>query len=191
MYNIAVLPGDGTGPEMIREGIKVLKAAQKKFSFKLNFTELPYGGEHYLKTGETLTEQALENLKKFDAIYLGAIGHPKVKPGILEKEILLKIRFKLDQYINLRPVKLYPGVETPIKNKGPEDIDFVVVRKTRRALCRLGRFFKKILPMKSLFKSPSIRARVLKEIRYAFELCRKRNKMKNNSCINQRPHLRL
>ncbi len=180
MYNIAVLPGDGTGPEMIREGIKVLKAAQKKFSFKLNFTELPYGGEHYLKTGETLTEQALENLKKFDAIYLGAIGHPKVKPGILEKEILLKIRFKLDQYINLRPVKLYPGVETPIKNKGPEDIDFVVVRENSEGLyAGSGGFFKKNTADEiAIQESINTRKGVERCIRYAFELCRKRNKMK-------------
>lgn len=180
MYNIAVLPGDGTGPEMIREGIKVLKAAQKKFSFKLNFTELPYGGEHYLKTGETLTEQALENLKKFDAIYLGAIGHPKVKPGILEKEILLKIRFELDQYINLRPVKLYPGVETPIKNKGPEDIDFVVVRENSEGLyAGSGGFFKKNTADEiAIQESINTRKGVERCIRYAFELCRKRNKMK-------------
>ncbi len=128
-YNIAVIPGDGTGPEVVNEGIKVLKAAAQKFKFKLAFEEYDYGGERYLKTGEVLPDSATEELKKFDSIFLGAIGHPDVKPGILEKGILLRLRFELDQYINLRPIKLYPGVPTPLKDKGPEHIDYVVVRE--------------------------------------------------------------
>ncbi len=128
-YKIAVLPGDGTGPEVIREGLKVLNAAAAKFGFNVETTSFPWGGEHYLATGEILPDDAADQLKKFDAVFLGAIGHPKVKPGILEKGILLKLRFDLDQYINLRPVKLYPGVETPLANKGPEEIDYVVVRE--------------------------------------------------------------
>ena len=128
-YKIAVLPGDGTGPEVVAEGLKVLRAAAKKFGFAVETTEFPWGGEHYLATGEILPADAAEQLKKFDAVFLGAIGNPKVKPGILEKGILLKLRFELDQYINLRPVKLYPGVETPLANKSVEDIDYVVVRE--------------------------------------------------------------
>jgi len=128
-YKIAVIPGDGTGPEVIREGVKVLEAAGRRFDITFDWNYFDWGGERYLKTGETIPEGGLEELKKHDAIYLGAIGHPEVKPGILEKEILLRIRFELDLYINLRPVKLYPGVWTPIKDKGPEDIDFVVVRE--------------------------------------------------------------
>jgi 3-isopropylmalate dehydrogenase len=128
-YNIAVIPGDGTGPEVVREGIKVLKVAADKFGFKLNFTTYDFGGARFLKTGEVLPASASEDLKKHDAIFLGAIGHPDVKPGILEKGILLKLRFDLDQYINLRPVHLYPGVETPLKDKGPKDIDYVVIRE--------------------------------------------------------------
>ena len=128
-YKIAVLPGDGTGPEVVAEGLKVLDAAAKKFGFTTERETFNWGGEHYLKTGEVLPENAPEMLQKFNAIFLGAIGHPQVKPGILEKGILLKLRFALDQYINLRPVKLYPGVETPLANKGPEDIDYVVVRE--------------------------------------------------------------
>ncbi len=128
-YNIALLPGDGTGPEVLREGVKVLEAVCPKFDIKLNYTEFDFGGERYLRTGETLPDSALEELKKFDSIFLGAIGHPDVKPGILELGILLKARFVLDQYINLRPVKLYPNVETPLAGKGPEQIDFVVVRE--------------------------------------------------------------
>jgi 3-isopropylmalate dehydrogenase len=128
-YNIAVIPGDGTGPEVIAEGVKVLKTAADKFNFKLDFHYFDYGGERYLKTGKIISDEEVQELKNFDAIYLGAIGHPDVKPGILEKGLLLKIRFDLDQYINLRPVKLYPNVECPIKGKTPEDIDFVVVRE--------------------------------------------------------------
>lgn len=128
-YKIAVIPGDGTGPEVVAEGIKVLKAASCKFGFKLEFTPFDFGGERYLKTGETLPDSAIAEFRKFDSIYLGAIGHPDVKPGILETGILLKARFALDQYINLRPVKLYPNVETPLKDKGPDKIDFVVIRE--------------------------------------------------------------
>ena len=128
-YNIAVIPGDGTGPEVVAEGKKVLDVAAEKFGFKLNMQDFDYGGDRYLKTGEVLPDSAADELKKFDSIYLGAIGHPDVKPGILEKGILLRLRFELDQYINLRPVKLYPGVETPLKDKGPEQIDYVVVRE--------------------------------------------------------------
>src|SRR4030043_33684 len=127
MYKIAVIGGDGTGPEVVAEGIKVLKAACEKRKVKLEFTDFDFGGARYLKTGEVLPATAVEDLKKFDAIYLGAIGHPDVAPGILEKGILLKLRFDLDQYINLRPIKLYPGVQTPLAGKGPKDIDYVVV----------------------------------------------------------------
>jgi 3-isopropylmalate dehydrogenase len=129
VYKIAVIAGDGTGPEVTVEAVKVLKAAADKFNFKVDLTEFDFGGERYKRTGETLPDSAVEELRKFDAILLGAIGHPDVPPGILEKGILLKARFELDQYINLRPVKLYPGVETPLKDKGPDDIDFVVVRE--------------------------------------------------------------
>jgi len=129
MHKIAVIPGDGTGPEVTAEAVKVLKAAAAKFGFKVELTEFDFGGERYKRTGELLPDSAVEELRKFDAILLGAIGHPDVTPGILEKGILLKARFELDQYINLRPVKLFPGVQTPLKDKGPNDIDFVVIRE--------------------------------------------------------------
>src|SRR3972149_1766998 len=125
-YNIAVIPGDGTGPEVVAEGIKVIKAAAGKGGFKLEFTEFDFGAARYLKTGETLPDSAIEEFRKFDSMFLGAIGHPDVKPGILEAGILLKIRFALDQYINLRPVKLYPNVETPLKDSGWLLLDFVL-----------------------------------------------------------------
>ncbi len=128
-YKIAVMGGDGTGPEVVLEGRKVLDAACAKHGIKIDYTDFDFGGDRYLKTGETLPDSAIEDFKKFDAIYLGAIGHPEVKPGILELGILLKLRFALDQYINLRPVKLFPNVETPLRDKNPQDIDFVVVRE--------------------------------------------------------------
>jgi len=129
MYNIALIPGDGIGPEIIREGKKVIEVASYKYGIKINWTEYPFGAEHYLKTGELLPDSALKEMEAMDAIYLGAVGDPRVKPGILEKEILLKARFYFDQYINLRPIKLYKGVPCPLKDKISEDINFYVVRE--------------------------------------------------------------
>ena len=129
MYNIALIPGDGIGPEIIREGKKVVEIASKIYGIKINWTEYPFGAEHYLRTGELLPDSALKEMEAMDAIYLGAVGDPRVKPGILEKEILLKARFYFDQYINLRPIKLYKGVPCPLKDKNPEDINFYVVRE--------------------------------------------------------------
>jgi len=128
-YNIALIGGDGTGPEVSLESVKVLGAAADRFGFKLDLHEYDFGGKRYLDTGEVLPASAPEELKQHDAILLGAIGHPDVKPGILEKGILLKLRFDLDQYINLRPAHLYPGVATPVAGKGPSDIDYDVVRE--------------------------------------------------------------
>jgi len=180
-YSIAILPGDGTGPEVVEEGLKVLEAVSQATGFKFEYQHYDFGGERYLKTGEILPDSAIEELKMFDAIFLGAIGHPDVKPGILEKGILLKLRFAMDQYINLRPVKLYPGVETPIKNKGPEDIDFVVVRENTEGLyAGAGGFLKKGTPDEvALQESINTRKGVERCVRYAFDYCQNRNKEKN------------
>lgn len=177
-YNIAVLPGDGTGPEVVAEGLKVLDAVSKKEDITLNFTHFDYGGDRYIKTGEVLPENAAEELKKFDAIFLGAIGHPDVKPGILEKGILLKLRFELDQYINLRPVKLYPNVETPLKDKGPEHIDYVVVRENTGGIYTgAGGISMKDTPHEVAVQSMVYnRFQVERCLRYAFEYTKKRNK---------------
>ena len=179
-YKIAVMGGDGTGPEVVAEGIKVLKAAADKFDFTLQLTDFDYGGERYMRTGEVLPENAAEELKKHDAIFLGAIGHPEVKPGILEKGILLNLRFALDQYVNLRPVILYPNVETPLKDKGPEDIDFVVVRENTEGLyAGAGGVLKKGTPDEvAVQESINTRKGVERCIRFAFEYARKRNKKK-------------
>ena len=179
-YNIAVIPGDGTGPEVVAQGLKVLKAASEKFNFGYQLRKFDLGGERFLRTQEILPDSVLEELKKADAIYLGAIGHPDVKPGILEKGILLRIRFELDQYINLRPVKLYPGVETPLKDKGPKDIDFIVVREnTEGAYLGVGGFFKRGTPDEiAVQEAIHTRKGVERCIRYAFDYCRKRNEKK-------------
>jgi len=178
VYKIAVIPGDGTGPEVTAEAVKVLKVAADKFDFKLELTEFDFGGERYKRTGETLPDAAVEELRGFDAILLGAIGHPDVPPGILEKGILLKARFELDQYINLRPVKLYPGVETPIKDKGPEDIDFVVVRENTGGLYTgTGGFSMKGTPHEVAVQAAVYnRHQVDRCLKYAFEYARKHGK---------------
>jgi 3-isopropylmalate dehydrogenase len=179
-YKIAVMGGDGTGPEVVAEGLKVLKAAAGKFNFNLELTDFDYGGDRYIRTGEVLPDNAVEELTKHDAIFLGAIGHPDVKPGILEKGILLTLRFALDQYINLRPVILYPNVETPLKDKGPEDIDFVVVRENTEGLyVGAGGVLKKNSPDEvAVQESINTRKGVERCIRFAFEYARKRNKEK-------------
>jgi len=180
MYKIAVIPGDGTGPEVIREGLKVLDAASVKFSFKYDARTFDFGGARYLKTGKTVEEKDIEELKKYSAIFLGAIGHPEVKPGILETGVLLKLRFALDQYINLRPIKLYNPAYCPLKDKKPEDIDFVVVRENSEGLYKgMGEFKDKGTQDEVAIQiSYNTRKGVERCIRYAFEFCRKRNKGK-------------
>ena len=133
-YRIAVIPGDGIGPEVVAIGLQVLEKVAAKHSFKLETKEFPFGGKHYLETGEALSDDSLADLRRFDVILLGAVGSPDVKPGILEQGILLKLRFELDQYINLRPVKLYPGIHTPLKDKTPQEIDYIVVRENTGGL---------------------------------------------------------
>lgn len=180
VYKIGVIPGDGTGPEVVEESVKVLKAASKKFGFSIDFEYFDFGGERYKKTGIILTDEEIEKVATKQAVLLGAIGHPDVKPGILEKGILLKLRFTLDQYINLRPVKLYEGVDTPLKDKGPDDINFVVVRENTEGLYTgAGGFLRKGTPYEvAIQESISTRQGVERCIRFAFELARKRNKKK-------------
>jgi len=178
VYKIAVIAGDGTGPEVTTEAVKVLKAAADKFDFKVALTEFDFGGERYKRTKETLPDSAVEELRQFDTILLGAIGHPDVAPGILEKGILLKARFALDQYINLRPVKLYPGVETPLKDKGPDHIDYVVVREnTGDQYTGAGGFTMQGTAQEVAVQSAIYsRFQVDRCLRYAFEYTRKHGK---------------
>jgi 3-isopropylmalate dehydrogenase len=179
-YNIAVIGGDGTGPEVVLEAVKVLDAASKKFDLKLNYTNYDIGGDRYIKTGEVLPDSVLNELRKFPAILLGAIGHPEVKPGILEKGILLRTRFELEQYINLRPVKLYDERFCPLKDKKPADIDFVVVRENNEGLYTGsgGFVFKGTTNEIAIQESVNTRRGVERCLRYAFDYTRKRNKDK-------------
>jgi len=174
-YRIAVIPGDGTGSEVVDEGRKVLQAAATRYGFNLEMTDFDYGGDRYLRTGEELPDDAVDELRRFDSIYLGAIGHPEVKPGILEKGILLRLRFELDQYINLRPVRLYPGVETPLKDKTPEQIDYVIIRENSGGIYTgTGGVSMKGTPQEVAVQSMVYnRFQVERCLRYAFEYTRK------------------
>ena len=186
-YRIAVIPGDGTGPEVIGEGMKVLEVVAAKRNIQYEAVTYDLGGERYQRTGEALPDSVLDELKDFDVIYLGAIGHPDVKPGILETGLLLRLRFELDQYINLRPVKLYPNVWTPIKDKGPEDIDFVVVRENTEGLYTgNGGFFKKGTKDEVATQlSINTRLGVERCLRFAFDYARKRNKDKKLTLVGK------
>ena len=178
MHRIAVIGGDGTGPEVIAEALKVLQAAASKHAIEYETVAYDFGGDRYLRTNEVLPEGAVEELRAYDAILLGAVGHPDVAPGVLEKGLLLRLRFELDQYINLRPVKLYPGVETPLAGKGPEDIDFVVVRENTQGLYSgMGGIQGKGTPDEVATQIMcNTRHGVERCIRYAFDLTRRRGK---------------
>jgi len=187
MYKIAVIGGDGTGPEVTVEAEKVLAAAAKSCGFTYESTQFDFGGDRYLRTGEVLPASAVEEMRAFDAILLGAIGHPDVKPGILEKGILLHLRFELDLYINLRPVKLYPGVDTPLKDKGPEHIDFVVVRENTEGLyAGAGGFLKKGTPDEvAVQESVNTRRGVERCLRYAFGYTRARSRTRTLTLVGK------
>ncbi|MCF8144258.1 MAG: 3-isopropylmalate dehydrogenase [Deltaproteobacteria bacterium] len=175
-YQIGVIGGDGTGPEVVAEGIKTLKAVSRISDFDLRFNTFDMGGDRYLREGVLVADDEIRRLKGMDAVFLGAIGHPDVAPGILEREILLRLRFELDLYINLRPVALFEGVDTPLKGKGPGDIDFVVIRENSEGMyAGGGGFFKKGTPDEiALQESVNTRKGVERCIRYAFDYCRKR-----------------
>ena len=177
---IAVIGGDGTGPEVTREALKVLDAVAKIDNFKFELNHLDWGSERYMRTGEIIPEGGFDLLRQHDALYLGAVGHPDVKPGVIEKGLLLETRFKLDQYINLRPVKLYKGVETPLAGKGPADIDFVVVRENTEDLyAGIGGCLKKGTAYEVATQTAIYTRKGCERcIRWAFEYTRKRNNPK-------------
>jgi isocitrate/isopropylmalate dehydrogenase len=176
---IAVMPGDGVGKEVVPEGLKVLKEASRKFGFTYSTTDYPFGGEYYLETKITLPDSALKELAAHDAILFGAVGvdprgSAQIPQGILETEILLKMRFELDQYINLRPTRLLPGVPTPLKNAKPSDIDMVIVRENTEGLyCQNGGFLYKGTKHEVANQiEVTTRHGVERAIRYAFDYAR-------------------
>ena len=186
-YSIAVIGGDGTGPEVVREAVKVLKVAEAKFGFKLDYHDYDVGGERFMRTGETMPDTVLEELRKHHSIFLGAIGHPEVKPGILEVGILLKTRFALDQYINLRPVKLYRTEDCPLKGKEPKDIDFVVVRENTGGIYTgVGGVVQKGTPME-IATQVMVYGRPVVErcVKFAYEYTRRRNKKKMLTLVHK------
>ncbi len=205
-YKIASIPGDGIGKEVIPEGMRVIDAAGDKFGFKVNWTKFPFGSDHYLKTGEILNDASVKELGKYDSIFLGALGDPRVKPGVLEGGVLLKLRFAFDQYINLRPVKLLPSIKSPVANKGPADIDFDVVRENTEDFyvgiggrAKKGKSSAKLEVMRELYKTKFgldvdtdadeiayqigmiSRAGTERVVKYAFELCKSKGKKRVTS----------
>ena len=195
MLRIAVIGGDGTGPEVVAEGLKVLTAVSKKVGFQYSTQNFNISGDRYLAAGgdparqtiPVIHDEEIAQLRSYDAIYLGAVGHPKIAPGILEKGVLLRLRFELDQYINLRPVKLYPGVDTPLKDKGPDDIDFVVIRENTEGIYTgMGGVQYKGMPSEvSTQVNCTTRFGAERAIRYAFDVARRRNKKKQLTLVHK------
>ena len=190
-YRLAVIPGDGAGPEMIAEGLKVLDAVEARFGLRTERVTYDLGTDRYARTGEILPDSVLEELRGVDAIYKGPIGsrYPgdEVPPGILERGLILRLRFELDQYVNLRPVKLYTGVPCPIVGKGPDDVDFVVIREnTEGTYAGSGGFFKKGTPDEvALQESVNTRKGIERCVRYAFELTRARDRKKKLTLVGK------
>jgi 3-isopropylmalate dehydrogenase len=184
-YRIGVIPGDGTGPEVVREGLKVLEAVRS--GFEVEPVPFDLGGERYLRTGEILPDEELERLKKMDAIFLGAIGHPDVQPGILERALLLRIRFELDEYVNLRPVIRYPGVKTLVPSHTEDDVNFVVVRENSEGLYGgAGGFHRKGTPHEvAVQESINTRHGVERIVRYAFEYARRPDRRKRLTLVHK------
>lgn len=176
-YNIGVLGGDGIGPDVVEEGLKAIRAVMKDGGFDCNFIEYPYSGAYYLKTKELVPERVIEEWRGLDAVFLGAIGDPNVEVGLVERSVILGLRFGLDLYINLRPVKLYSAALCPLKDKSPDDIDFIVVREnTEGEYSQIGGILKKGTP-DEVATSTSIFTRkgVERAIRYGFEVARARS----------------
>jgi 3-isopropylmalate dehydrogenase len=188
MPTIAVLPGDGIGPEVVDEGLRVLNKVAEMEGIKFETVSYPFGAEHYLKTGEAMPPSVIQEYKSMDAILLGAIGDPRIEVGMLERAIIGGIRWgELDLYINLRPIKLYAEYLTPLKEKTPEDIDMIIVRENTEGLyIGLGGNFKKGTPDEIAIQQMVVtRKGVERVVRYAFDLARKRNKDRKMTLIDK------
>ena len=181
---IGVIPGDGTGPEVVAEAMKVLDAADRRFDLKFEYESFELGGGRYLETGETLPDETLADLREMDAILFGAVGHPDVAPGIVERGVILRLRRELDLFVNLRPVKLYPGVSSPLRDVEPADVDFVVVRENTEGLYTGTGGFSHRGTSREVATEVSVNTRFAVErcIRYAFELAAGRPEPKVTFC---------
>src|SRR5947209_4675168 len=171
-HRVGLIGGDGIGPEVVAEALKVVRAT----GVELDTVDYDLGGAHYLRTGEVLPDALLAELRDLDAILLGAVGTPDVPPGVLERGLLLRLRFEFELYVNLRPVRLLPGAPTPLAGKGPEDIDLVVIREnTEGTYAGEGGFLRKGTPQEIATQgSVNSRLGVERCLRYAFDLARTR-----------------
>ena len=186
-YTIGVIKGDGTGPEVVREGLKVLDAVRGRHGFGTTLVEFDLGADRYLRTGEVLTDDELDRLRGMDALFLGAVGDPRVKPGILERDLLLRIRFELDQYVNLRPVVRYPGVQTLVPSHAEADVDMIVVRENSEGLYSgAGGFHRKGTPQEvAVQESVNTRHGVERIVRYAFDLAMRPGRRKKVTLVHK------
>ncbi len=186
-HSIGVIRGDGTGPEVVGEGLKVLEAVREKHGFSVTLVDFDLGADRYLRTGEVLPDEELGRLRQMDAIFLGAVGDPRVKPGILERDLLLKIRFELDQYVNLRPVIRYPGVQTLVPSHSEDDVNFVVVRENSEGLYSgAGGFHRKGTQHEvAVQESVNTRHGVERIVRYAFDLAMKPGRRKKVTLVHK------
>ncbi|MDP9133667.1 MAG: 3-isopropylmalate dehydrogenase [Actinomycetota bacterium] len=191
-YDIAVIAGDGIGPEVTREALKVLDAAAEVFGFRTRLTPYPFGTEHYLKTKEIFPEPAFEEIKQRQAIYLGAIGDPRAPVGLIEFGIIAKLRFELDLYVNLRPVRLYDERLCPLKGKGPEHVDILFCRENTEGAYSgsYGYTHKGLSHEVATQVMVYTRQATERIIRYAFEAARARNKKKTVTMIDKANALR-
>lgn len=182
-YSIGVIRGDGIGPEVLNEGLKVLQTVSKLSDFQYDTVEYPYSGEYYLKTKELVPESVIDEWKTLDAVLLGAIGHPDLEPGLVERSVILGLRFGLDLYINLRPIKLYAEQLCPVKDKGPEDIDFVVVRENTEGLyAQIGGHLKRGTPDEvAVLNGVYTWKGCERAVRYGFELAQRRSQAQNSN----------
>jgi len=186
-HRISVIAGDGIGPEVTREALGVLRAAAEIHEFEIDVTEHPYGTDHYLATGEKLPDEALASMAEGDAILLGAIGDPRVETGMLERAIIAGIRFGLDLYVNLRPIKLYAEHLCPLKGVTPDQVDLVVVREnTEDAYAGLGGILKKGTPDEvAIQEMIYTRKGVERVVRYAMDLAVKRDGKKRVTLVDK------
>src|SRR3954465_7684355 len=193
-HKIAVIPGDGIGHEVVPEGLRVLEAAAKKFKLSFEFTHFDYSCERYAKTGTMMPEDGLEQLKKFDAIFLGAVGYPGVPDHVSLWGLLIPIRRGFNQYVNLRPVRVLAGVESPLRDRGPDDIDLCVVREnTEGEYSTIGARIAGGSGDEEVHQTAVFTRRGCDRImRYAFELARRRrghvtSATKSNEIIHSMP----
>jgi 3-isopropylmalate dehydrogenase len=186
-YTIAVIPGDGVGPEVTDEGLKVLERASKLFGFAYSTKTYPFGADHYLATKEFMPAGQLDEFRTMDAILLGAIGDPRLPPGLVERGVIAATRFGLDLYINLRPIKLYAEHLCPIKGKKPEDVEMVVVRENTEDLYTgIGGHFKKGTPDEVVIANQIFtRKGIERAVRYAFDLAVRRNRKKKLTLVDK------